>query len=299
MPSLTSICNQPCVRRFVRAPRRLLDPCRAASYAGRMSTPDRSSVPDYPGAAASRRARLRRRRRGPGHRTADRACPRPGGGARRVRRRRARPCGRGRQRGGWHGLGRRRPGACAVERLVAEAGRPPRPPRWPRRHRRGSTLRSVPRLHRRGLGLDVRDGPPPRLPDGAARRKRHGGSRRRDGLRGVGEGLTSAPRHAAYGAAKAGLMSLVRTVAVELGPLGIRANAVAPGAVWDAPCRRAPRRGRQGSQHRQRSAPADRTSRRCRERDPVSRLGPVVLHHRPDPRGRRWRQRQVPYPSGA
>jgi NAD(P)-dependent dehydrogenase (short-subunit alcohol dehydrogenase family) len=45
-------------------------------------------------------------------------------------------------------------------------------------------------------------------------------------------GLTGAPRHAAYGAAKAGLMSLVRTVAVELGPRGVRANAVAPGAVW-------------------------------------------------------------------
>jgi NAD(P)-dependent dehydrogenase (short-subunit alcohol dehydrogenase family) len=45
-------------------------------------------------------------------------------------------------------------------------------------------------------------------------------------------GLTSAPRHAAYGAAKAGLMSLVRSAAVELGPLGVRANAVAPGVVW-------------------------------------------------------------------
>jgi NAD(P)-dependent dehydrogenase (short-subunit alcohol dehydrogenase family) len=45
-------------------------------------------------------------------------------------------------------------------------------------------------------------------------------------------GITSAPRHAAYGAAKAGLMSLVRTAAVELGPSGIRVNAVAPGVVW-------------------------------------------------------------------
>jgi len=45
-------------------------------------------------------------------------------------------------------------------------------------------------------------------------------------------GITSAPRHAAYGAAKAGLMSLVRTGAVEFGPLGIRVNAVAPGVVW-------------------------------------------------------------------
>src|SRR5207244_11151701 len=45
-------------------------------------------------------------------------------------------------------------------------------------------------------------------------------------------GITSAPRHAAYGAAKAGLMSWVRTLAVELGPNGVRANAVAPGMVW-------------------------------------------------------------------
>ncbi|PHV64888.1 SDR family NAD(P)-dependent oxidoreductase [Williamsia muralis] len=44
-------------------------------------------------------------------------------------------------------------------------------------------------------------------------------------------GLTSAPMTAAYGAHKAALMSLVRTAAVELGPEGIRVNAVAPGVV--------------------------------------------------------------------
>jgi len=45
-------------------------------------------------------------------------------------------------------------------------------------------------------------------------------------------GITGAPMHAAYGAAKASLMAWVRSLAVELGPKGVRANAVAPGAVW-------------------------------------------------------------------
>jgi NAD(P)-dependent dehydrogenase (short-subunit alcohol dehydrogenase family) len=45
-------------------------------------------------------------------------------------------------------------------------------------------------------------------------------------------GITSAPMHAAYGVFKAGLMSLVKSVAVELGPRGVRVNAVAPGVVW-------------------------------------------------------------------
>jgi NAD(P)-dependent dehydrogenase (short-subunit alcohol dehydrogenase family) len=45
-------------------------------------------------------------------------------------------------------------------------------------------------------------------------------------------GLTAAPMHAAYGAAKAGLMSLVRSTAEELGPFGVRTNAIAPGVVW-------------------------------------------------------------------
>jgi NAD(P)-dependent dehydrogenase (short-subunit alcohol dehydrogenase family) len=43
-------------------------------------------------------------------------------------------------------------------------------------------------------------------------------------------GITAAPGHAAYGAAKAALMSWVRSLAVELGPHGVRVNAVAPGA---------------------------------------------------------------------
>ena len=38
-------------------------------------------------------------------------------------------------------------------------------------------------------------------------------------------------RSGAYGVFKAGLVSLVRTAAVELGPSGVRVNAVAPGFV--------------------------------------------------------------------
>lgn len=44
-------------------------------------------------------------------------------------------------------------------------------------------------------------------------------------------GLTASARHAAYGAAKAALISWVRTLAFELGPNGIRVNAIAPGAI--------------------------------------------------------------------
>jgi NAD(P)-dependent dehydrogenase (short-subunit alcohol dehydrogenase family) len=44
-------------------------------------------------------------------------------------------------------------------------------------------------------------------------------------------GLYGAPNHGAYGAAKAGVMSLVRTMAQEWAPLGIRVNAVAPDAI--------------------------------------------------------------------
>lgn len=46
-------------------------------------------------------------------------------------------------------------------------------------------------------------------------------------------GLTAAPMHAHYGAAKAGLVNLVRSMAAEWSPL-IRVNAVAPGVIHTA-----------------------------------------------------------------
>lgn len=44
-------------------------------------------------------------------------------------------------------------------------------------------------------------------------------------------GIQSAPSHAPYGAAKAALISLVRTMATEWAPAGIRVNAIAPGSI--------------------------------------------------------------------
>src|SRR5699024_9166924 len=45
-------------------------------------------------------------------------------------------------------------------------------------------------------------------------------------------GIQGAQRHAAYGAHKAALHALVKSAAVEFGPVGIRVNVVAPGITW-------------------------------------------------------------------
>lgn len=42
--------------------------------------------------------------------------------------------------------------------------------------------------------------------------------------------ITSSPLRAAYGVAKAGLDSLIRTIAIEAAPYGVRANTVRPGS---------------------------------------------------------------------
>lgn len=54
-------------------------------------------------------------------------------------------------------------------------------------------------------------------------------------------GLTAAPMHAHYGAAKAGLVNLVRSMAAEWSPL-IRVNAVAPGTINTARVEATPER---------------------------------------------------------
>jgi meso-butanediol dehydrogenase/(S,S)-butanediol dehydrogenase/diacetyl reductase len=43
------------------------------------------------------------------------------------------------------------------------------------------------------------------------------------------EGIAANPLHAAYAASKGGIHALTRSLAIDLGPLGIRCNAIAPG----------------------------------------------------------------------
>lgn len=47
-------------------------------------------------------------------------------------------------------------------------------------------------------------------------------------------GLVSSPRSAAYEVSKAGLLALMRSVALDYGPLGVRCNAVCPGWIRTA-----------------------------------------------------------------
>jgi len=46
------------------------------------------------------------------------------------------------------------------------------------------------------------------------------------------EGIQPAPAHSHYSAAKSGVLAYTRSAALELGPHGIRVNAVSPGLIW-------------------------------------------------------------------
>jgi NAD(P)-dependent dehydrogenase (short-subunit alcohol dehydrogenase family) len=46
------------------------------------------------------------------------------------------------------------------------------------------------------------------------------------------EGLRPAPMHSHHTAAKSGVLAYTRSAALELGPRGIRVNAVSPGLIW-------------------------------------------------------------------
>jgi NAD(P)-dependent dehydrogenase (short-subunit alcohol dehydrogenase family) len=72
-------------------------------------------------------------------------------------------------------------------------------------------------------------------------------------------GITGAAKHAAYGAAKAGLMALVRSAAVEFAPRRIRVNAVAPGSIGTPRAQTA--LGAEGSARSGANAPLGRVGR--------------------------------------
>ncbi len=79
--------------------------------------------------------------------------------------------------------------------------------------------------------LDVNLGAALRLAQAAAPRMRTSPATARMLFTGSVLGQVARPGNALYSATKAGLAGLVRALAVELGPRGIRCNAVAPGMV--------------------------------------------------------------------
>ncbi len=83
---------------------------------------------------------------------------------------------------------------------------------------------------------------------------------------------------AAYSAAKAGIEGLTRTMAIELGPLGVRVNALALGFIDVATTR---------------EAVADERLQTYAQKTPLGRLGQVGRRHRRDriPGGQHLRQR--------
>jgi 3-oxoacyl-[acyl-carrier protein] reductase len=75
-------------------------------------------------------------------------------------------------------------------------------------------------------------------------------------------GISALPKRAAYSAAKAGIIALTKTLAVEWAPHGIRVNAIAPGFIRTSP---------EGD--RDDDTPSDHTEEQIKRRTPIGRLG--------------------------
>lgn len=104
-------------------------------------------------------------------------------------------------------------------------------------------------------------------------------------------GVSSAPRHSAYGAFKAGLLSLVRTAADELAPQNVRVNAVTPGGI-------ATPRLLTSTPEADRQAGRAGAHERHRVGDPVPVVGHGAHDHRPVAGRRRGSARALPVLDG-
>jgi NAD(P)-dependent dehydrogenase (short-subunit alcohol dehydrogenase family) len=92
----------------------------------------------------------------------------------------------------------------------------------------------------------------------------------------------------AYNASKAGLLGLLHTAANELGPYGIRVNAVCPGLIRTRLTKRHFSHPEVLKEYFRRAIGSGWRSRRSRQRQRVPCLGSSVVHYWRDPIRRRW-----------
>ncbi len=102
------------------------------------------------------------------------------------------------------------------------------------------------------------------------------------------DGMRGSPGVHAYTASKWGVRGLTKSLAVELGPSGIRVNSVHPGFV------RTPMTARIDPRQPRHPARAGWHARRDRRHHRLPRLGRLVVHERRGVRGRRRHDRRHP-----
>ncbi len=121
-------------------------------------------------------------------------------------------------------------GGAAVRRRARGAGRP-RLPRQQRRHRRARPARS--RRSTRRTGTAASPSTSPASSTACASPCRTSSSRKNASIMNLSSqaGKHGFPLRSAYAAAKWGVIGFTKSIAIELGPFGIRVNALLPGLV--------------------------------------------------------------------